>query len=68
MSKKCILILTEGDSAKALAIAGISSVKGGRDFYGVYPLKGKCINVRNASVNQVINNKEITKTITPIIL
>jgi DNA topoisomerase-2 len=32
-SSKCSLILTEGDSAKALALAGISSIKRGRDFY-----------------------------------
>ena len=38
-SHKCTLILTEGDSAKSLAMSGLSVV--GRDFYGVYPLKGK---------------------------
>ena len=43
---KCSLILTEGDSAKALAMAGIELV--GRDRYGVFPLKGKLMNVRDA--------------------
>ena len=38
-SSKCTLILTEGDSAKATAISGLSVV--GRDYYGVFPLKGK---------------------------
>ena len=35
-SQKCTLILTEGDSAKALAISGLSVV--GRDYFGVFPL------------------------------
>ncbi len=34
----CTLILTEGDSAKTLAVAGLGVI--GRDYYGVYPLKG----------------------------
>lgn len=36
-SADCTLILTEGDSAKALAISGLSVV--GRDKYGVFPLR-----------------------------
>mmetsp|Transcript_37329 Transcript_37329/g.93759 ORF Transcript_37329/g.93759 Transcript_37329/m.93759 type:complete len:1470 (+) Transcript_37329:226-4635(+) len=55
--KDCTLILTEGDSAKALAVAGLSVV--GRDWYGVYPLKGKILNVRMASVKQVTKNAQI---------
>lgn len=35
----CTLVLTEGDSAKALAVAGLEVV--GRDNYGVFPLRGK---------------------------
>ena len=57
-SKKCKIILTEGDSAKALAIAGLSVI--GRDYYGVFPLKGKLLNVREASPKQMLNNDEIT--------
>lgn len=56
-STQCTLILTEGDSARAFAIAGMSVV--GRDYYGVYPLKGKPLNVRDASTKQVLENKEI---------
>ena len=56
-SKECTLILTEGDSAKTMAIAGLSVV--GRDQYGVFPLKGKILNVRDASINDISNNKEI---------
>jgi DNA topoisomerase-2 len=55
-SGKCTLIVTEGDSAKTLAIAGLSVV--GRDHYGVFPLRGKCKNVRDASIKQLTENKE----------
>ena len=51
-SKDCTLILTEGDSAKALAVSGLSVV--GRDKYGVFPLRGKLLNVREGSHEQVI--------------
>tara|TARA_R110002073_G_scaffold123085_3_gene266409 strand:+ start:2766 stop:5972 length:3207 start_codon:yes stop_codon:yes gene_type:complete len=55
-SSKTILIITEGDSAKTLAIAGLSVV--GRDRYGVFPLRGKCKNVRDASTKQLMDNEE----------
>ena len=57
-SQHCTLILTEGDSAKALAMAGLAVV--GRDRYGVFPLKGKLLNVREAKSDQVTKNVEIT--------
>ncbi len=57
-SAQCTLIITEGDSAKALAIAGLSKV--GRDNYGVFPLRGKCKNVREASVKQLLANQEFS--------
>ncbi|WJX73022.1 DNA topoisomerase 2 [Trifolium repens] len=56
-SEKCTLILTEGDSAKALAMAGLSVV--GRDHYGVFPLRCKLLNVREASSKQIMENEEI---------
>ena len=55
-SGKCTLIVTEGDSAKTLAVAGLSVV--GRDHYGVFPLRGKCKNVRDVSVSQLTSNQE----------
>ena len=58
-SDKCILILTEGDSAKALAMSGRSSIENGNDIIGIFPLKGKLLNVREASTNQLKNNDEI---------
>jgi len=57
-SELCTLILTEGDSAKALAVSGLSVV--GRDRYGVFPLRGKLLNVRDATHDQIMNNAEIT--------
>ena len=54
----CTLILTEGDSAKTLAVSGLSVV--GKDFYGVYSLKGKMLNVREANEKQVTENKEVS--------
>ncbi|MCO5587675.1 hypothetical protein L7F22_041626 [Adiantum nelumboides] len=56
-SEDCTLILTEGDSAKALAMSGISVV--GRNRYGVFPLRGKLLNVREASHKQIMENQEI---------
>lgn len=56
-ASKCTLILTEGDSAKASAMAGLSVV--GRDYYGVFPLKGKLLNVREATAKQLTDNEEI---------
>lgn len=56
-SHKCTLILTEGDSAKTTAVSGLSVV--GRDYYGVFPLRGKLLNTREASVAQINKNEEI---------
>jgi DNA topoisomerase II len=56
-SKECTIILTEGDSAKSLALAGIEVV--GRDKYGVFPLRGKFLNVREAPNKQISENPEI---------
>lgn len=58
-STECTLILTEGDSAKAMAISGMSSIKNGRDYFGVFPLKGKLMNVRDESINKINSNEEI---------
>lgn len=38
-------------------MAGLSVV--GRDRFGVFPLRGKLLNVRDASSTQVTNNAEI---------
>jgi DNA topoisomerase-2 len=56
-STSCSLFVTEGKSASALAIAGLAVV--GRDFYGVFALRGKLLNVRNTSVTDALTNTEI---------
>jgi DNA topoisomerase-2 len=56
-SQDCTLILTEGDSAKTLAVSGLSVV--GRDNYGIFPIRGKLLNVRDASHHQIMSNAEI---------
>jgi DNA topoisomerase-2 len=60
-SLKCTLILTEGDSAKALAISGLSVV--GRDYFGVFPLRGKVLNVRDVNMKKVTDNAEINNLV-----
>lgn len=57
-SSECTLILTEGDSAKTMAISGLSVI--GRDRYGVFPLRGKVMNVKDASIQKISDNNEIT--------
>lgn len=57
-SAECTLILTEGDSAKTLAIAGLAVV--GRQKYGVFPLKGKILNVKDISSDKKLKNQELT--------
>ncbi|XP_037134365.1 DNA topoisomerase 2-alpha isoform X2 [Syngnathus acus] len=57
----CTLILTEGDSAKTLAVSGLGVI--GRDRYGVFPLRGKILNVREASHKQIMENAEINSLI-----
>lgn len=65
-SKDCTLILCEGLSAKTYATTGINIGYGGRkgrNYFGIYPLRGKCLNVRNASIRSITDNKEITDVI-----
>ena len=56
-SHECTIILTEGDSAKSLAMAGIEVI--GRDKFGCFPLRGKFLNVREALLKQIGENPEI---------
>jgi DNA topoisomerase-2 len=46
-SNECVLIVTEGDSAKATAIAGLAARRD-RDRFGVFALRGKIRNVTDA--------------------
>ena len=57
-SNQCTLILCEGDSAKAGIVSGLT--KEDRNTIGVFPLKGKLMNVKDASISKIDNNDEIT--------
>jgi DNA topoisomerase-2 len=57
-SKECTLILTEGDSAATSAISGLKEV--GRERWGVFPLRGKLLNVRDITVQKFNANEELT--------
>jgi len=57
-SGECTLILTEGDSAATTAISGLKVI--GRDRYGVFPLRGKLLNVKEISATKKTANAELT--------
>ena len=57
-SKDCILILCEGLSALSGIVSGLSSSD--RNTIGIYPLKGKLLNVRGEQIKKIAENKEIT--------
>ena len=62
----CSLILVEGLSAKTYASNGIQKGifgKCGRDWYGIYGLRGKVLNTRNATPGSVSKNKVVTDII-----
>lgn len=54
-STKCTLLLTEGDSGKTFAIRA----RPNPEYYGTYPLRGKVLNVRDASMKQLLENEEL---------
>jgi DNA topoisomerase-2 len=57
-SKECILILCEGLSAMSGIVSGLSS--NDRNTIGIYPLKGKLLNVRGEQMKKIAENKEIS--------
>lgn len=57
-SRECTLILTEGDSAATSAISGLKEV--GRERWGVFPLRGKLLNVRDITMQKFNANEELT--------
>jgi DNA topoisomerase-2 len=58
-SKDCILILCEGLSALSGIVSGLSSDD--RNTIGIYPLKGKLLNVRGEQIKKISENKEINE-------
>jgi DNA gyrase/topoisomerase IV subunit B len=64
--RDCTLILVEGLSAKTYAVQGIevgAFGKKGRDWFGIYALRGKLLNVRNAKTSSIANNKVVADII-----
>ena len=57
-SKDCVLILCEGLSAMSGIVSGLSAAD--RNTIGIYPLKGKLLNVRGETAATIAKNKEIT--------
>ena len=53
----CTLLLCEGDSAKAGIVSGLS--KEDRNLYGIFPLKGKLMNVLDIAQSKINMNEEI---------
>jgi DNA topoisomerase-2 len=63
---KCSLILCEGLSAKEYVVTGIE--KGmynvsGRNYFGILPLRGKLLNVRNSNITSISANKVVSDII-----
>jgi DNA topoisomerase-2 len=66
--KDCTLIVCEGLSAKTFCVEGIDNgIKGlvgkGRDYFGIYPLRGKILNTRNATPSIISKNVVVTNLI-----
>ena len=61
-SSKCILCITEGLSARGYVIGGmkygLDGVKG-NDYIGAMAIRGKILNVRKATIDEIHNNQEI---------
>lgn len=61
-----ILIICEGLSAKSYAISGIQTgifQKKGRDYFGILPLRGKFLNVKNVTTSKISTNKVVSDLI-----
>ena len=53
-SFECSLILCEGDSAKSGIVSGLT--KEDRNNIGIYPMKGKILNIRGETVSKIGEN------------
>jgi DNA topoisomerase II len=61
-SDECSLFVCEGLSAKTYVVAGVNKGvfgKKGRDWFGILPVTGKLLNVRNATPTSIAANKVI---------
>lgn len=62
MRHKCVLFLTEGDSAAK----AVQSGRGKNPFIGSFPLRGKPLNVREKDIKRILENEEFKKLMTII--
>lgn len=58
-SHKCVLMLTEGNSARGYATEALQHVPGKRDYFGTFPLRGKPINTLKADIMSIVGNQVI---------
>jgi DNA topoisomerase-2 len=58
-SGNCTLYIVEGKSAMGYAVKAISTIPNGRDHHGILPIKGKLLNVMNATPQQIAENEEL---------
>jgi DNA topoisomerase-2 len=56
---KAILCITEGLSAKTLAVRGMAVMDDGHDRFGAYAIRGKFLNVTNATKAKINQNEEV---------
>lgn len=61
LRNKCTLFIAEGDSAKSALMSARNP-----EFHGVFPLKGKPVNVRGMKVKDMISNEELSNLMTII--
>ena len=57
-SSQTTLILCEGDSAATFCTAGLAVV--GRERFGIFPLRGKVLNVKDCAADKIAKNAEIS--------
>lgn len=58
---QCVLYITEGQSGAGYANTLVDLVPGGRDNIGTLPMRGKSLNVMNATPLQIERNSEINE-------
>lgn len=68
-SNECILVICEGKSAKSYVVSGMNIgayEKKGRNYFGIYPVRGKMLNVKNTKIAAIAKNKIVTDIISAL--
>jgi DNA topoisomerase-2 len=59
-ARRCTIVFTEGDSAATFMASGLKGIpEAEHQYWGYFPLRGKLLNVRQATVKQLANNEEL---------